>query len=176
METEIGSKVHIRIAGCHGKTLIMSLICQIDRVAVLRRRGTFGERAVLIAGDKQMIDIVTHCLRCIYCSYRFRRISGTAEADQKSRLRAGEICLRRSHDISCSIRFDLMVQKTCQMREKCVSDKFACSRSCQDHIEVITCNYLIDKFLNFILVFCDLPACLLPCRRLLINLSQCKDR
>ena len=60
------------------------------------------------------------------------------------------------------------------MREQCVSYKFAGSSACQDHIKIIACDYLVNKLLDLIFVFRDLPARLFPCSRLLINLADCK--
>ena len=62
------------------------------------------------------------------------------------------------------------------MREQSVSYEFTSSGSCQDHIKIITCDHLVDKFLELIFVLSDLITCLLPCSRLLINLSQRKSR
>ena len=60
------------------------------------------------------------------------------------------------------------------MRKQCISDEFAGTCPCQDHIKIIARDHLVDKLFEFIFVLSYLTACLLPCCGLLINLSQCK--
>ena len=152
----------------------MGFVGQVDRVAVAGSSCTLGQRTILVAGHKQVMDIVANRLRNINRADGLRRIAGTAEADKQRGLGAGQVCLRRCNEIGRAIGLYLVIQLAGQRREQCVANKLAGAGTGQDHVKILTGDYLIDKLLQLILMLLDLRAGLFPGCRLLIDLIERK--
>ena len=176
VEGQIGSQIHIAVAGSHGEGLVVGLGGQVDGEAVVTGVCQLGQSTLVVAGHEQVIQVLADDLSGLHIAQRLGGVARTAKVHQQGGLGAGEEVLGRRHEVGRSVGLDLEVVLGVQGLEQGVADELAGAGTGEDDVEIILLDDLIDKSLKLILAGSELCAGLAPCGRLLIDLMGRKGR
>ena len=170
VEGQIGSQIHIAVAGSHGEGLVVGLGGQVDGEAVVTGVCQLGQGTLVVAGHEQVIQVLADDLSGLHIAQRLGGVARAAKVHQQGGLGAGEEILGRGHKVGRSVGLDLIVILGVQGLKERVADELAGAGTSEDDVEIILLDDLIDKSLKLILAGGQLGAGLAPCCRLLIDL------
>ena len=148
----------------------MGLGGQVDGEAVVTGVCHLGQGTLVVAGHKQVIQVLADDLSGLHIAQRLGGVARTAKVHQQGGLGAGEEVLGRRHEVGRSVGLDLEVVLGVQGLEQGVADELAGAGTGEDDVEIILLDDLIDKSLKLILAGSELCAGLAPGGRLLIDL------
>ena len=129
-----------------------------------------GQGTLVVAGHKQVIQVLADDLSGLHIAQRLGGVARTAKVHQQGGLGAGEEVLGGRHEVGRSVGLDLEVVLGVQGLEQGVADELAGAGTGEDDVEIILLDDLIDKSLKLILAGSELCAGLAPGGRLLIDL------
>ena len=174
IQCQISSQIHVAVAGGHGEGLVVGFGSQVQSKAVAAAVSQLGQSALVVAGDKQVVQVLADHLSGLYIAQGLGGIAGTAEVHQQSGLGAGQGVLRRGDDVGGGVGLDLEVILLVQGVIQGIADKFAGTCTGQNDVKVICLHDLIQESLQFCLAGSQLCTGLAPGGGLLIDLVNCK--
>ena len=137
VEGQIGSQIHIAVAGSHGEGLVVGLGGQVDGEAVVTGVCQLGQSTLVVAGHEQVIQVLADDLSGLHIAQRLGGVARTAKVHQQGGLGAGEEVLGGRHEVGRSVGLDLEIVLGVQGLEQGVADELAGAGTGEDDVEII---------------------------------------
>jgi len=176
VQSQVGCQVHVGVAGGHGEGLVVGLGGQIQSEAVVPGISQLGQSALAVAGDEQMVQVLTDHFSGLDGADRLGGVAGTAEVDQQGGLGAGQSVLGIGNDIGGSVGLDLEVVLLVQGVVQGIAHELTGAGTGQNDVEILGLDNLVQELLQFLLAGGKLGAGLAPGGGLLVDLVDRKGR